>query len=88
MQVTALYHPESDHARTVEIFARDYQHTTPGRKVELVSLDTVEGAELARVYDIVQYPAILVTAKDGQLLKVWQGEQLPLMNEVASYANS
>ncbi len=88
MQVTALYHPESDHARTVEIFARDYQHTNTGRKVELVSLDTREGADMARVYDIVQYPAIMVTAKDGQLLKVWQGEQLPLMNEVASYANS
>jgi hypothetical protein len=31
------------------------------------------------------YPAIMVMAIDGTLLHLWQGAQLPLLDEVASY---
>ncbi len=68
----------------VEEYARDFERQR-GQTIELVSLDTVEGADMARLYGIVQYPALLVIRDDGQLLKEWQGERLPLMDEVASY---
>ncbi len=84
MKVVALYRPKSEFSRTVEEYANDF-YRVKGYELELVSLDTFEGADMARLYDIVQYPAILVVAGDGTLQRVWQGEQLPLMDEVAGY---
>lgn len=84
MKAIALYRPKSEFARMVEEYARDFERQR-GQTIELVSLDTVEGADMARLYGIVQYPALLVIRDDGQLLKEWQGERLPLMDEVASY---
>lgn len=85
MKVAILYHPESEHAREVEDYARDYgqKHT---RLIELVSLETRAGADLAKLYDVVSYPAVLVMQDDNQLVKYWEGTPLPLMDEVASYA--
>ncbi len=85
MKVVALYHPQSEEARSVEDFAHEFEKMFPGRHIELVSLETKEGADTAKVYDIVRYPAILAFKDDGQLLKYWDEEQLPLMNEVAYY---
>ena len=84
MKVLVLYHPVSEHARSVLTFQRDFQART-SQEVELISLETVEGADKARVYDITQYPAVLVTTDDGQLQKLWQGDQLPLIDEVNGY---
>jgi hypothetical protein len=86
MQVVVLYRPNSDHQRKVEEFTHDFSRLHPDAGINLVSLDTVEGAQKARVYGIIQYPAVLAMTNDGQLLKNWEGEQLPLMNEVAYYA--
>lgn len=84
MKLTVLYRPQSEFARIVEEFVRDFERTRH-QSVKLVSLDTREGADMARLYDVVQYPAIMATQDDGRLLKVWQGETLPLMDEVAGY---
>jgi spore cortex formation protein SpoVR/YcgB (stage V sporulation) len=84
MKVVILYHPESDHARAVETYARDYDSSHHG-EIELISLETKQGADMARLYDVVKYPAVLAIRDNGELLKQWQEEQLPLMQEVASY---
>lgn len=86
MKATILYHPQSDHARKVMDFAHDLE-SQQGTKVELVSLDTIEGSSAANLYDITQYPAVIVTRDEGSVVQVWSGEQLPLMNEVAAYAH-
>lgn len=65
----------------------EHQHSLDGR-VELISINTREGAALASLYDVVQYPSILATASDGRLLNIWQGKPLPLMDEVAGYLYS
>lgn len=87
MKVVALYRPNSEFARTVEEYARDFERQR-GKAIEKVSLDTVEGSDMARLYGIVQYPALLAIRDDGQLLREWQGERFPLMDEVAGYLNS
>jgi len=84
MRLVALYHPQSDHGRTVEVYTHDYHRRSGDRKMELLSLETVEGAELAKLYDVTSYPAIAVIGNGGQLHKLWQGG-LPLMNEVDAY---
>lgn len=84
MKLCILYHPNSDHARAVEEFIRDFQHSQ-GKHVEAISLETRDGAATASLYDITQYPAVLALREDGQLMKNWQGQNLPLMNEVSAY---
>lgn len=84
MKVVILYHPHSDQARNVESFARDFSRQT-SKKVELVSLESRDGAATATLYDIVQYPAILALDNAGAMLRAWQGPILPLMNELAYY---
>ncbi len=80
-----LYHPKSDHASTVESFARDFSRRT-NRRLELVSLESRDGAATASLYDIVQYPAILALDDSGALLRVWEGPIMPLMDELSYYS--
>lgn len=84
MKALMLYHPDSEHARSVLTFKGDFERSTP-EKIELVSLETVEGAEMAKLYDITTYPAVIVRTDDDQLVKHWEGDHLPLIGEVLSY---
>ena len=70
-----------------EDFARDYHRKRQDQpKIELVSLDETAGAQMAALYDVVRYPALLVVGPDGQLQKMWQDRPWPLFDEVAAYA--
>jgi len=70
-------------------FVRDFQRRYEvGRKIDLVSVNTRDGAATASLYDIVAYPAVLVIADDGRLVSFWQGLPMPLMDDVAGYARS
>lgn len=84
MKTIVLYHPKSEHGRRVEEYARDFGRRD-SHAIELLSLETREGATTASLYDIVRYPAILVVDESGHLHKDWQGSELPLMDEVAGY---
>lgn len=86
MRIIVLYRPNSEYGRPVEEFIRDYQAQEGDRHLEVLSLDSRDGAATASLYDVMEYPAILALQDDGYLHKLWQGAQLPLMNEVAAYA--
>ena len=86
MKVLILYRPDSEHSTIVETFVRDFQHLHDmGEKVELVSVNTRDGAATASLYDIWQFPTIMAVADDGHMINMWQGEPLPLMDDVAAY---
>ena len=86
MKLLIFYRPNSEHARSVETFIHDFQRQyTSDAKVEILDLDTRDGAAMASLYDVLQYPAFLAVANDGVLLRSWEGKELPLMAEVASY---
>lgn len=88
MKVLILYRPNSEHGRQIEEFIHEYQARHQPDHLEVLSLDTREGSATATLYDIMQYPAILVLQTDGNVQKVWEGDQLPLMDEVAAYATN
>lgn len=84
-----LYRPNSEHASAVESFLRDLERRQSiSDKLETLSLDSREGAETAKLYDVFEYPAILVIDDFGSILRSWQGEQFPLMDEIAGYVAS
>ena len=79
-----LYRPNSEGSRVVEEYARDFQRLR-GRQIDLVNLNTREGSAVASLYDMVRSPSLMVLRDDGQMVMEWQGDHLPLMNEVAGY---
>lgn len=88
MKVLVLYRPNSEHGRLVEDFIQDFQHRFQDAKMEVLDLDTRDGSATASLYDIMRYPAILVIQTDGYLQKSWEGDQLPLMDEIVAYAHA
>jgi hypothetical protein len=84
MRAVVLYHPASDHVGLVEQYTQDFIRFK-SRVLEKVSLETRAGADLATLYDITRYPAILVIGPDGVLSHVWQGGFFPLMDELSAY---
>ncbi|HEX9679272.1 MAG TPA: hypothetical protein VGA08_01515 [Candidatus Saccharimonadales bacterium] len=84
MKVFVLYHPDSEHHRGVDDFARELSRET-GHTLDLISLDTPNGDHLARLYDVTKYPAVVATTDTGELRQLWQEEMLPTIGEVSGY---
>lgn len=84
MRAIVVYKPESDHAREVTDYLRDF-HRQTGRKLEEVNPEEPAGIDFCRAYDIVEYPSILALSDDGRLLNLWRGRPLPTINEVSYY---
>ena len=85
MRVVVIYKVESDHAREVLDYLRDFERQT-GRTLEEVDPESREGADFCRVYDIVEYPTVIALSDDGQLQNQWRGRPLPTISEVSYYA--
>ncbi len=83
MRLTVLYREKSEQARPIEEFLEMFSRRYPGKSIKTMDIDTREGASEAILYDIVRYPAMIVTAFDGRVISLWQGLPLPLIDEVA-----
>lgn len=84
MNVKVIYRYESDHAREVLDYLRDFERQT-GHTIEEVNPDTPDGAHTCRTYDIVEYPTVIALSDDGQLQNMWRGSPLPTISEVSFY---
>jgi hypothetical protein len=85
MKVAVLYRSNSDHERSVLEFEYEFEHRT-GRSFDKYDVNTRDGAAMASLYDIMQYPCVLALSDDGRMLQMWQGGNLPLINEVTYYS--
>ena len=87
MKVLVLYRPNSEFAREVEEFIQGLQtqHNVDERHLQVLDVDSREGAATASLYDVMNQPTILIINDDGGYVKHWEGSALPLMQEVASY---
>ncbi|HZM64099.1 MAG TPA: hypothetical protein VFB59_03120 [Candidatus Saccharimonadales bacterium] len=90
MKLVILYRPNSEHASEVEAFVRDFQRQffEAGKKIEMISIDSREGVAKSELYGIMQFPCILAVENNGALINAWVGLPLPLMNDVAGYAQA
>jgi hypothetical protein len=85
MKVLVLYRPNSEHGRIIEEFIRDFQSQNDVRSLEVLNVDSREGSAMASLYDVMSYPAILILQTNGYLEKSWEGDSLPLLDEVVAY---
>lgn len=85
MKVVVVYKPDSEYARAVTDWLRDFERQT-GKKLEEIDPDSRSGASLCRSYDVVEYPTLLALDDNGQLQNMWRGTMLPTISEVSYYA--
>lgn len=84
MRVAVIYRYESDHAREVLDYLRDFSRQT-GHEIEEIDPDSPAGAGFCRTYDIVEYPTMVALSDGGQLQHMWRGRPLPMISEVSFY---
>lgn len=85
MRVVVIYKPESDHAREVFDYLRDFERQT-GKKLEEIDPEKRENIGFVETYDVVEYPTMMALTDDGQVVNFWRGRPLPTINEVSFYA--
>jgi len=84
-----LYRPRSEYARELEQYVREFKRLYPDKNVELLDVDSIQGEAKARLYDVVEYPAVIVIRDDdSSLVNCWTGQRLPTINDVISFLNS
>ena len=84
MRVVVIYKEESDHARQVGDYLRDFMRQT-GHELETLNPESAEGASFCRTYDIVEYPSLIALSDEGVLQNIWRGIPLPTISEVSYY---
>lgn len=84
MKTIVVYKEETDYAREVIDYLRDFKRQT-GHDLATMNPDTPEGADFCRSYDIVEYPSIVALSDDGILQNLWRGTPLPTISEVSYY---
>lgn len=84
MRTVVVYKEETDYAREVIDYLRDFKRQT-GHDIEEINPDTSDGMDFCRVYDIVEYPSMVAISDDGILQNMWRGLPLPTISEVSYY---
>lgn len=84
MRTVVVYKEETDYARAVIDYLRDFKRQT-GHDLETINPDTPEGADFCRVYDVVEYPSMIAISDNGTLQNMWRGLPLPTISEVSYY---
>jgi len=84
MRVVVVYKNESDHAREVLDYLRDFERQT-GHVLETLDPESKDGADTCRAYDIVEYPSVVAISDDGHMQNLWRGRPLPTISEVSFY---
>ncbi len=84
MKVVIVYKEESDHARAVLDFLRDFKRQT-GHDLERLNPESIAGEQFCRAYDIVQYPTVIAISDSSVMQNTWTGLPLPTISEVSYY---
>ena len=85
MRVVVLYKEQTDYARQVTDYLRDFKKQT-GRELEALDPESPEGISFTEAYDILEFPTMIALSDDGQMQNMWKGLPLPTISEVSYYA--
>ena len=86
MRTFVVYKDQSDHARTVTDFLRDFERQT-GHSLETIDPDTRDGAATCEAFGVMEYPTIVSIDDNGVMQNTWKGLPLPTISEVSYYAH-
>lgn len=86
MKTVIVYKDNSEHARAVLDFLRDFNRQT-GKTLPTIDPESREGSMYCQAHDIMQYPTVIATNDDGHHLQTWSGLPLPTISEVSYYVD-
>lgn len=84
MRVVVLYKDQTDYARQVTDYLRDF-HRQTGHELETLNPESPDGVDFCRAYDILEFPTIVALSDDARLQNMWKGLPLPTISEVSYY---
>jgi hypothetical protein len=84
MRVVVIYKDQTDYARQVTDYIRDFERQT-GRVLESLDPESHEGISFTGTYDIMEFPCIVALSDSGQMQNMWRGLPLPTISEVSYY---
>lgn len=84
MRVVIVYKNESDHARDVLDYLRDFERQT-GHKIDTLEPESPDGIQFCQAYDILEYPTVIALSDDSHMQNRWSGLPLPTISEVSFY---
>jgi len=84
VRVVVITKDETDYARSVEEWLREFQRRT-GRELEVLNPDSPAGISFCTAYDIVEYPSVVALSDEGVMQQLWAGALLPTISEVSYY---
>lgn len=82
MRVVCVYRDNQDYTRSVTEWLENLYRQT-GQRIE--EIDPDREPHFCETYDIVEYPTIIAIGNSGEVLAMWRGRDLPLLNEVSYY---
>lgn len=82
MRTICIFRDNEDYTRQVTDWLEDFYRRT-GKHVETMNPD--ENVNFCKTYDIVEYPTIITIGNSGEVIAMWRGRTLPLINEVSYY---
>lgn len=84
MRVIIVGRDQTDYARTIIDYLRDFKHQT-GHDIEIIDPDTQDGIDFCRAYDIMEYPCVVAIDYRGVMQNMWRGLPLPTISELSFY---
>ena len=82
MRVVCVYRDNEDYTRSVTEWLENFRRQT-GHGIE--TMDPDKNTNFCVAYDIVEYPTILALGNNGEVINMWRGRILPLIDEVLYY---
>ncbi len=85
MNIIILHKPNSETDTQLQGYLRDFEQRT-GKQIELMDAESKEGIDLAQIYDILQFPAILAREDTGEFVQAWSEiDKWPTISELSYY---
>lgn len=87
MRTVLLCKDNQDYTRDLLTWLKDFEYQAGEGIMEVLDPEeSSDGEDLARSYDLLEYPAVLVIANDGSVVQMWKGMPLPPVEEVSYFA--
>lgn len=86
MKAIILYQPNTELETSIQEYVREFAQET-ARTIELIDSNTPSGVEIAKSYDILQFPALVAVKDDGSYIESWaERDKWPTISELSYYS--
>lgn len=86
MSINIIYRPNSETSSAAEAYANQFEREFSAQ-IKLIDQDSKDGIRFSQLYDIMQFPALVVVQEDGALVNMWTDrDKWPTLSELSFYS--